>query len=426
MATRIRQSGSLGDMAYSTSSYPYDTVVRITDTIGSQSWQGSGVLISPDEVLTASHVVYIQGVGTANNIVVTPGYDDGSSPYGSADGTYIHYFPVDEANRSITNEQSQYDYAVIHLSTPFTSAGYMGIESNFAGGSVNITGYPASAGGAQIDSTQSVIRDPNYSLLDGTALGEGSSGGPVWIESAGGPSVVGVVSSESNTNSTGYNNLITTAEFNQIEAWVQQDDSASSPTPPPPPTPGVSVLDTTTGLPVPASVQPYTGPVSGLTSEYITATTDSLNISVSTPNWYIHSGSGNDAIAVDSGTNVIDGSTGSNFLTGGTGNDTFFVDDRNATADIWSTAKNFHSGDAATIWGVTPSDFALSWMGGQGAAGYTGLTLHATAAGLPTASLTLAGFTSTDLTDGKLTVSYGTTAVPGGVPGSTYMYVHAT
>jgi V8-like Glu-specific endopeptidase len=212
-------------MTYSASSYPYDTVVRVTDTIGSQSWQGSGVLISPDEVLTASHVVYIQGVGTANDIVVTPGYSDGASPYGSADGTYIHYFPINDANRSVTNQQSQDDYAVIHLATPFASAGYMGLESNFPGGAVNITGYPASAGGAQVDSSQTVTRDPSYTLLDGTALGEGSSGGPVWIETAGGPSVVGVVSSESNASTTGYNTLITTAAFTQIEAWLQQDGS---------------------------------------------------------------------------------------------------------------------------------------------------------------------------------------------------------
>src|ERR1700751_5501396 len=99
--TYTRETLAETDMADNTSSYPYDTVVMITDTIGSQSWQGSGVLISPDEVLTASHVVYIQGVGTANNIVVTPGYNSGSSPYGSADGIYFHYFPIDDANRSI-------------------------------------------------------------------------------------------------------------------------------------------------------------------------------------------------------------------------------------------------------------------------------------------------------------------------------------
>ncbi len=53
-------------MADTDLAYPYDTIVRITDTIGGQMWQGSGVLIAPDEVLTASHVVYIQGVGTCH------------------------------------------------------------------------------------------------------------------------------------------------------------------------------------------------------------------------------------------------------------------------------------------------------------------------------------------------------------------------
>ncbi len=66
----------------------------------------------------------------------------------------------------------------------------------------------------------------------------------------------------------------------------------------------------------------------GYNSEYINVTSDSLNISASTPDWFIHSGSGNDAIAASSGINVLDGGTGSNFLTGGSGTDTFFVDDR--------------------------------------------------------------------------------------------------
>lgn len=190
--------------------------------------------------------------------------------------------------------------------------------------------------------------------------------------------------------------------------------------------PSLGVLDTTTGQPIAATPQPYSGPVAGLTSEFITTTSDSLNVTVATPNWFVHTGSGNDAIAVSSGTNVLDGSTGSNFLTGGTGADTFFVDDRGATADIWSTVNNFHSGDSATIWGITPSDFKLTWLNGQGAAGYTGLTLGATAVGHPNATLTLAGFTSADLSNGRLTVSFGTTGATGGVPGSNYMLIKAT
>ena len=191
-------------------------------------------------------------------------------------------------------------------------------------------------------------------------------------------------------------------------------------------TSGFAGADTTTGASASGAPQVYSGPVVGVQKDFISVTSDNLNVSVTTDNWFIHTGSGTDAIAVHDGTNVLDGGTGSNFLTGGNGFDTFFVDDRGASADIWSTVNGFHSGDAATIWGVRPSDFNLSWVDGQGATGYTGLTLHATASGVPTASLTLVGLSSGDLTNGRLTVTYGTTAATGSAPGSAYMYIQAT
>ena len=43
---------------------------------------------------------------------------------------------------------------------------------------------------------------------------------------------------------------------------------------------------------------------------------------------------------------------------------------------------NFHAGDAATIFGITQNGFNTAWVDGQGAAGYTGLTLHVTAPGV--------------------------------------------
>ncbi len=78
--------------------YPFDTVVYITDTQGGESAQASGVLIAPDEVLTASHVVYSSVYGPATNINVSPGYNAGESPFGSAAGTSIHYFDVQDAH----------------------------------------------------------------------------------------------------------------------------------------------------------------------------------------------------------------------------------------------------------------------------------------------------------------------------------------
>jgi Ca2+-binding RTX toxin-like protein len=159
--------------------------------------------------------------------------------------------------------------------------------------------------------------------------------------------------------------------------------------------------------------------------QFVEITPDNLDISATSPNWFIASGGGNDAIALTSGTNVLDGGTGSNLLTGGIGDDTFFVDDRGAAAETWSTVDNFHSGVAVTIWGITPGGFELSWVNGQGAAGYSGRTLHATAAGVPTASLTLAGLNRAALADGALTVSFGSTTATDSLTGSTYMYIRA-
>jgi large repetitive protein len=183
----------------------------------------------------------------------------------------------------------------------------------------------------------------------------------------------------------------------------------------------IAAFDTTTNQPVGVVGQAYTGPVADLQSEYINITPNNLNVSTATPNWFIHSGSGDDAIAVNSGTNVLDGGIGSNFLTGGSGTDTFFVDNRNATADTWSTVVNFQVGDAVTIWGVTPSDFSFDFQDNQGATGFTGLTLHATAPGMPITSVTFAGFTTADLSNGRISKSSGTETVSG----STYTYFHA-
>lgn len=185
-----------------------------------------------------------------------------------------------------------------------------------------------------------------------------------------------------------------------------------------------SITDTTTGQSSTLAGDTYQGPVAGLQSECIYLTHDNINIAANIPNVFIHSGEGQDAIQVLGGTNVLDGSTGSNFLVGGSGTDTFFVDDRGPSADIWSTVVGFHSGDSATVWGVTPDDFKSSWVDNQGAGGYTGLTLHATADGKPTASLTLAGFTTNDMNDSRLSISFGHTADLPGLSGSSFMMIH--
>lgn len=203
--------------------------------------------------------------------------------------------------------------------------------------------------------------------------------------------------------------------------------------PPPPPASGVEqylVTNLTSGVSDWENGTAYNGPVAMLQNQFITLTTDNLNITATKPNNFIHTGAGNDAIDLSlfrgtgGGTNVVDAGGGSNFMvvsTFGNSIDTLFIDDRAATADIWSTVASFHKDDAVTIYGVMPKA-TLDWEDNQGAAGFMGLTLHVLEPGKPIASLTLDGYapyTKADLSNGRLGVSFGNDPASG----SSYLYI---
>ena len=190
-----------------------------------------------------------------------------------------------------------------------------------------------------------------------------------------------------------------------------------------PPQPPISrnfqVSDQTIGASTSVNGAPYSGPVPGLAQQLVLVTPDNLNVNATIPNVFIHSGAGTDALNVSlaNGNNILDGSTGSNFLVGGTGQDTFFLDDRNLTADVYSTVVNFHTGDNATVFGVTAADH-VSIQDGLGAVGAKGLTYTFSAAGKPNASIVIAGYTTADLNNGRLSVTFGSNPDLPGQPGS--------
>lgn len=204
-------------------------------------------------------------------------------------------------------------------------------------------------------------------------------------------------------------------------------ETAAPPLPPPPVGSGTfSVVDQTTGQATFLSGDKYSGPVIGLDRQLILASSDNLNISSTAPNMFIHSGSGTDAINVSgaNGNNILDGSTGSNFLVGGTGRDTFFLDDRAPTSDVYSTVVNFHSGDNVTIFGVDPVNFHVITQDNQGAVGAKGLTYTFTAPGKPNASVVIAGFSQADLANGRLSATYGSNPDLPGQPGSGNVFLN--
>jgi hypothetical protein len=189
------------------------------------------------------------------------------------------------------------------------------------------------------------------------------------------------------------------------------------------PAAGFMVSNATTGASTQIAGTTYASAFSGITQSFIQVTPESLNIVSQSPNSFIVTGAGNDVIDVSqtNGNNIIDIGGGSNFLIGGSGFDSFFVDDRNLTAYAWSTVFNFHAGDNLTIWGISPADFALTWMNDHGAPGATGLTGVFSAAGTPAATITLSRCTTADVGT-RLAVTYEHAQDAAGTP---YMSIRA-
>jgi hypothetical protein len=177
---------------------------------------------------------------------------------------------------------------------------------------------------------------------------------------------------------------------------------------PAPPSGNFTVTDTFTGVTTPEAGQAYTGPVTYLTSEYVAITQDSLNITSSVPNAFIVTGAGNDAVDTShaGGDNVISAGGGSNFITAGGGSDNTLLLNVRSSVDVWDTQTDFHAGDAITLYGMTPSQM-YSWWDNLGAVGYTGLTMLVQVPGQPNAALTMTGYSTTDLSNGKLSMAYG-------------------
>ena len=128
----------------------------------------------------------------------------------------------------------------------------------------------------------------------------------------------------------------------------------------------------------------YTGPASlGLKYQLIESA-DNAVVTGSSDNEFIKVSSSNSigkAVNGNGGSDVIDGGVGSTFVTGGENHsDTFFLDGR-APGVSWSTITDFKMNtDKATIWGfvkgVSSIDTSFANYNSEGAAGYTGLTLH--------------------------------------------------
>ena len=194
---------------------PYSAVCYVTVTFADgYSARASGVVIGPNDVLTAMHVVFQAGHGGwATQIGITPGAD--TAPFNAPFGTFTDWATLDGRTPNwdpnddgwLTEDEAQWDLAVIGLRSAIGDAsGFLQplqVTGDFNGIMAGFPAHPTSGAGIGM-MQQAVFADAStqYGVYDiAASLGAGASGGPL-IYSAGGQAyVAGVLSSGTPNNS---------------------------------------------------------------------------------------------------------------------------------------------------------------------------------------------------------------------------------
>ena len=169
---------------------------RITGKVRTAGGWGSGTMIGPRHVLTASHVINwnSDGRGAVGWVTFTPGYFDGRGPWGEIPVEEVVFWQ--QAPGSLTDDQTAFDYVVLITGSRIgDTIGYAGArtyDDSWNGGTFwQYVGYPgelssgerpAFQGGAVISGQQDFTLGGN----DGSVLGHfneftpGQSGGSAW------------------------------------------------------------------------------------------------------------------------------------------------------------------------------------------------------------------------------------------------------
>ena len=173
-------------------SFPWRTTGKVRTAGG---W-GSGTMIGPRHVLTASHVVNwdSDGRGNVGWITFTPGYFDGRGPWGEIAAVEVIFW--DEMGGPLSDQETAFDYVVLILpertGEVIGYAGYRTYDDDWNGGEFwQYTGYPGELSSGerpafQGDGVVSSRQDFSLNGNSGYVLGHfneftpGQSGGSAW------------------------------------------------------------------------------------------------------------------------------------------------------------------------------------------------------------------------------------------------------
>jgi V8-like Glu-specific endopeptidase len=189
--------------------YPNTASVYILARWDRTWYSGSGVIIGNNDVLTAAHVIYSSNLGRlADEILIYPSFNPLFPNSILFKPVWIEYFSgfdpdgdgkvyLGDSNAS-TGSGTEIDIALLSTSANLALGyGSFGVDPNFAGGLVNVLGYPSIYGNKLIFDSGTVRKlelDNSFLILNDLEVNPGNSGGPIYYNNSNGPYVVGVVS----------------------------------------------------------------------------------------------------------------------------------------------------------------------------------------------------------------------------------------
>lgn len=163
-----------------TTSYPYSAVCQLSITFPSgNTFVGTAWMYWDNIAITAGHCVFDSGEGGwATSIVVRPGANGSTNPFGTANAQSLDA-PVKWTN----NENAGFDYGIIVLDSDIgNTTGWFGSHygSGLKGKSITITGYPGEYYRQMWTMSGTVKRTTTNKVFYDIDTTGGQSGSPVY------------------------------------------------------------------------------------------------------------------------------------------------------------------------------------------------------------------------------------------------------